>query len=602
MLPTPSGSPSLGALGDRAVAYLRQRGGAAALDELLASVYAARVPGPLQARLARPLLADPRIERRQDGTWALRPSGGAGGTLTTGTFTAVAIAATGPRPGRARLLALAAERVEDGATVARLSVLLNPERAVPAYVLRRARLDPELLDAAPPFARVAAKVVDFLSPGPLVAQEALHAWRFLAAEARRVGLRLPPLALVDLNETAATRLPSIGKPTLARIARALQLPPPREGEPRDEAATIARATVQLVSMGPVLPTAGDGETPSLPLRRLSTPRAAPSAPGVYLLKNEASEPLYVGQSRNLRERLSAYVSRPLGASRRLEGLGEAVRSVETVVCGSDLEALLLESREIARLHPRFNVQRQGSARRVWLWLPPDPPPSARGRPRARARLMLAAGPGPEGQLLGPFAAQRNALAARTLARALFGLDEARRSAPLPGYRALLEAAWRFLAGETEAGISAAQAALTAARAHRDFEAARRWERVLARALAYRPADLLLPADPAVARFAVVRPEGASVACTVIRAGRLEAAVRLQPEDDEWAAAARLLAATTPASGEDEVDLVLRWLGAQPATSRYLIPEKEDLALATLAEAIRAARVLSAGPRTAATQE
>src|SRR4029077_14899497 len=80
----------------------------------------------------------------------------------------------------------------------------------------------------------------------------------------------------------------------------------------------------------------------------------PSRPGVYLLKDAGDGVVYVGKSRNLRQRLRAYASgaRPAGAKTR--SLRGVVASFDYLVTGSEFEALLLEA-ELVRLHdPPFN--------------------------------------------------------------------------------------------------------------------------------------------------------------------------------------------------------------------------------------------------------
>ena len=58
----------------------------------------------------------------------------------------------------------------------------------------------------------------------------------------------------------------------------------------------------------------------------------------------------------LRDRLASYYNQPLGYTRKMDGLLQSVREIETRVLGSELEALLVESRLIKELQPRYNVQ------------------------------------------------------------------------------------------------------------------------------------------------------------------------------------------------------------------------------------------------------
>ena len=74
------------------------------------------------------------------------------------------------------------------------------------------------------------------------------------------------------------------------------------------------------------------------------------------MRDEAGEVIYVGKAKRLRDRLASYYSQPLGYTRKMDGLLQAVREIETRILGSELEALIVESQLIKRLQPRYNVQ------------------------------------------------------------------------------------------------------------------------------------------------------------------------------------------------------------------------------------------------------
>jgi hypothetical protein len=83
-------------------------------------------------------------------------------------------------------------------------------------------------------------------------------------------------------------------------------------------------------------------------------RAAPSAPGVYVIRDVEGRPLYVGKAVNLRRRLSAhFVERRWRATK--PGLARAA-DAEWILVGSEIEALLREAVLIQELRPPVNVQ------------------------------------------------------------------------------------------------------------------------------------------------------------------------------------------------------------------------------------------------------
>jgi excinuclease ABC subunit C len=82
----------------------------------------------------------------------------------------------------------------------------------------------------------------------------------------------------------------------------------------------------------------------------------PTRPGVYLMKGEADEVLYVGKAVNLRNRLRSYFHASAGHSPRIQHLVENAADLDFFVTDSELEALILECTLIKRHHPRYNVR------------------------------------------------------------------------------------------------------------------------------------------------------------------------------------------------------------------------------------------------------
>jgi predicted GIY-YIG superfamily endonuclease len=83
-------------------------------------------------------------------------------------------------------------------------------------------------------------------------------------------------------------------------------------------------------------------------------RDAPPGPGVYVLKDAADRPLYVGKAANLRRRLRAHFAERRW--RRLPPELARAADAEWQEVGSDLEALLREAMLIEERQPTVNVQ------------------------------------------------------------------------------------------------------------------------------------------------------------------------------------------------------------------------------------------------------
>jgi DNA polymerase III subunit epsilon len=587
-------APAYLALCDRAYALLVERG-AVAEGDLLAHVFGGAAPAAVREHLLGPLRRDPRV-RCAEGVWTLAAAADRDTELSTLCVACLSIAATGPRPDRDRLLRVAAARTD---RAARFAITLNPAARIPRYVGRRVRIQPEVDDPdRPNFGDVIDDLLAFLDDTDAVcAQEAALAWDYLEHEARRLGRTLRPPALLDVNDLADLLLELPTKPSLPLIAGHLGIGVVHEGAPEDEARVIAEVLPELLrraiasglrSFSELQRALRTDRAQLPPLRRWSATQGLPDTPGVYLLRDSDDDVLYVGKARRLRSRLQAYVQRPLGATRRLEGLAERVAAIDTQACGSDLEALVLEGREIGRLRPRFNTQQRVGPPRLWVSPTLEPPARPGKRQLAPPRLRVCdadAAAGSDAQV-GPFRNQALAQAAVRLARELFDLDALRRSGERSAFTERLRRACQFLSGdaaERDLALDRVRVELAAVRAARAHADAWRLERLLRRALAYDPTEVLLPADPAQARFAVVRPAAdGGVDVLVVDRGLLYGRASVEVGDPRTLEA--VLAEASPRTELDDRDVVLRWLGAQrPPARLLLLPDEPEAALALLVE-------------------
>lgn len=82
----------------------------------------------------------------------------------------------------------------------------------------------------------------------------------------------------------------------------------------------------------------------------------PSSPGVYQFKDAEGEILYIGKAKSLRDRVRSYFRASEDHSIKTRELVRRIVDLETIVVGSEAEALLLEANLIKAHMPRFNIQ------------------------------------------------------------------------------------------------------------------------------------------------------------------------------------------------------------------------------------------------------
>ena len=81
----------------------------------------------------------------------------------------------------------------------------------------------------------------------------------------------------------------------------------------------------------------------------------PTKPGVYLFRDKKQKVLYVGKSKNLRNRIRSYFQKSRLYDPRLDVMIKKISDLEFIVTDSEVEALILEANLIKEHKPRYNV-------------------------------------------------------------------------------------------------------------------------------------------------------------------------------------------------------------------------------------------------------
>lgn len=82
----------------------------------------------------------------------------------------------------------------------------------------------------------------------------------------------------------------------------------------------------------------------------------PGSPGVYLMKNDLDQIIYVGKANSLKSRVRQYFQESRGHSMKVKKMVEHIHSFEYIMTGSELEALILESNLIKKHSPKYNIR------------------------------------------------------------------------------------------------------------------------------------------------------------------------------------------------------------------------------------------------------
>ncbi len=87
---------------------------------------------------------------------------------------------------------------------------------------------------------------------------------------------------------------------------------------------------------------------------LKKARELPEQPGVYIMKDISGKEIYVGKAKNLPKRVTTYFQKSDHTPKTI-ALVENIIDFDYIVTDTELEALLLESRLIKDLQPKYNI-------------------------------------------------------------------------------------------------------------------------------------------------------------------------------------------------------------------------------------------------------
>ncbi|TCJ16035.1 DEDD exonuclease domain-containing protein [Rubrobacter taiwanensis] len=312
--------------------------------------------GEARSHVERLVAGDPRFRRDAQGrllTLDLRSA-----ALREAPYVVFDVETTGSSADGGGITEIGAVRIEDGRVVDRFSTLVNPERPIEPFVARLTGITDAMVAGAPKTAEVIPRFERFTEGTVLVGHNAAFDCAFVAAA--RGGEPLPNPVL-DTLRLARALVPGLRRYRLAALARHLRVRESPNHRALSDAAATAEIFLKLLQMlreagvrtvGEALEVRGRGSR--LPPRKRHLAEGLPSAPGVYYFLDGAGRVLYVGKARDLRRRVRTYFSG--GDGRRK--IGRLVREVAEVrfrQTETELQALVLEAREIRRLRPPYNT-------------------------------------------------------------------------------------------------------------------------------------------------------------------------------------------------------------------------------------------------------
>lgn len=299
--------------------------------------------------------------------------------LRNASFVVVDVETTGLSAVTHRITEIAMLRVQQGKITQTFETLIDPQQYITPFIAQYTGITNTMVFGKPQFPEVAPKIAEFIQStgGPLIVGHNVNFDHgFIAGSYSRAQLPLPyadhPSGLTPLLCTcklARMLLPKLKKRSLKHVADHFGMKIKARHRAMGDAEATARILLQFLEIAVV---EHDVETieqliklqnkrtvakpiPNKQVHVRDKVREFPERPGVYVMQNSAGEVLYVGKAKNLHDRVGSYFTKSTqDSNRKLARLMRIVKDISYEETGSELSALLLESRKIKELKPRFN--------------------------------------------------------------------------------------------------------------------------------------------------------------------------------------------------------------------------------------------------------
>ncbi len=279
-------------------------------------------------------------------------------------FAIVDIETTGSQPRQDRITEIAIALHDGREVIETYETLINPERPIPRNITNITGITDEMVADAPRFHEVARRIVEMTEGAVFVAHNVRFDYHFLQAQYANLGYPFKRTKLCTIR-LARKAFPGLRRYGLDSLSRHFNIHNhDRHRAMGDVMATIGIFERVLQSTEPGLWKAmlREGISESMLPVALSRSKieALPDACGVYYFHNKEGEVLYVGKSLNIRKRVVQHFNHKSEKALKMQ---HAVDTVSYKLTGSELISLLLETSEIKKLQPMFNVMLKSTKNR-----------------------------------------------------------------------------------------------------------------------------------------------------------------------------------------------------------------------------------------------
>ncbi|MFA9289190.1 MAG: exonuclease domain-containing protein [Weeksellaceae bacterium] len=273
------------------------------------------------------------------------------------TLSFVDIETTGARMNYDRIIEIGILRVEDGKIVKTYEQLVNPGIHVSPFITQITGIATEDVVNAPTFEEIKEELYEILEDSIFVAHNVRFDYGFIKNEFRRFGMSFQSKQLCTVK-LSRMLYPQYKKHSLDALIERFQFDCERRHRAFDDAKILwdfyqitqkehpidkLDSAYNLILKKPTLPAA----LAAAQIEKL------PETPGVYLFYDVNNNPLYIGKSINIKDRVLSHFSNDYNSTKEM-AMCQQVAYIEHIETAGELGALLKEAHLIKQVQPIYN--------------------------------------------------------------------------------------------------------------------------------------------------------------------------------------------------------------------------------------------------------
>lgn len=328
-------------------------------------------------------------------------------------FVVVDLETTGGAGADAGITEIGAVKVQGGEVIGEFTTLVNPGIDIPPFIATLTGITNSMVAGSPSVRTAVTMFFEFAGECVFVAHNAPYDIGFLKGACAKFDIAWPSNKAIDTARIARLALhrDEVRNCKLATLSAFFHT----QVQPTHRAFDDARATTDV--MHRLFERLGNYGVHTLEDLNAFTSRVSdvqrnkkgladglPAKPGVYIFEDPQGRPLYIGTSKNIRNRVRTYFTAAETRRRMSEMIGIAAQ-VRPIVCSTILEAKIRELRLIVSEQPRYNRRSRAADSVSWLKLTPE------AAPRVTITKQLKDDTSTGSRYIGPFTSRAAAKAA-----------------------------------------------------------------------------------------------------------------------------------------------------------------------------------------------